>query len=485
MRVLPLLEALVVAGFLAIATLALLDPPAPELPTLDAAALATGPAEERWVGVFIQGKHVGYAVSREADAAGGGRVHEERLVARIGAMGAVSDLVVAGTALADGQGRVRSFDFVVAAAGQRITGRGVVRGNDVHVEYSRGGEPGSLDVRAAEPPVIPQTLGALVRGRPLSTGQRFAVPMFHPLLLEVFEAEVLVQSPEILPNGDEAWWLRVRYAGVESRKLVDADGELIREEGQGGMSTVRMTREEAMAVDEGDPPDLVALSAVPLAGPAPAGARVTLRISGVEPSRFASEPPLQTVAGDVVTVSVPLLQELPRLPVVATPEEAGEELAPTPSIPSTHPDIVGKARAVVGDAPDRLEAARRLYTFVYEHVEKTPTIGVPNGLDTLRTGRGDCNEHTALYVSLARAAGIPARIAAGLVYSERLGHAFYYHAWPEVKLGGPAEWVPIDPTLGQFPADGSHLKVLNGDLDRQIEITALLGRVRLESLPTR
>jgi transglutaminase-like putative cysteine protease len=110
---------------------------------------------------------------------------------------------------------------------------------------------------------------------------------------------------------------------------------------------------------------------------------------------------------------------------------------------------------------------------------------VPNGLEVLRSGRGDCNEHTALYVSLARAVGIPARIAAGLVYSERMGNAFYYHAWPEVKLGGPTEWVPLDPTLGQFPADGTHLKLATGDLDKQIEIMGLLGRVKLSLVSPR
>ena len=55
----------------------------------------------------------------------------------------------------------------------------------------------------------------------------------------------------------------------------------------------------------------------------------------------------------------------------------------------------------------------------------------------LRTKVGDCNEHTALYVAMARALGIPARIAVGLVY---IHGAFYYHAWPEVYLDGGQGW---------------------------------------------
>ena len=76
-------------------------------------------------------------------------------------------------------------------------------------------------------------------------------------------------------------------------------------------------------------------------------------------------------------------------------------------------------------------------------------------------------------LSLARAAGIPARIAAGVVYAEPGDGtgAFFYHAWPEVYLGGQTPWVPIDPTLNTFPADATHFKLVEGDLDRQIEIT--------------
>ena len=91
----------------------------------------------------------------------------------------------------------------------------------------------------------------------------------------------------------------------------------------------------------------------------------------------------------------------------------------------------------------------------------------------LRTRVGDCNEHTALYVAMARAAGIPARIAVGLVY---VHGAFYYHAWPEVYLRrgrGGGLWLPVDPTFNQFPADATHLRLARGGLDRQAAILPL------------
>jgi hypothetical protein len=77
-------------------------------------------------------------------------------------------------------------------------------------------------------------------------------------------------------------------------------------------------------------------------------------------------------------------------------------------------------------------------------------------------------------VALARAAGIPARTAAGLVYSDGF---FFYHAWPEVYLNG---WVAVDPTFGQFPADAAHLRFTIGGLARQMELVRLIGRLQLE-----
>ena len=99
------------------------------------------------------------------------------------------------------------------------------------------------------------------------------------------------------------------------------------------------------------------------------------------------------------------------------------------------------------------------------------------------------NEHTALYVAMARALGIPARIAVGLVY---IHGAFYYHAWPEVyieegsglRAEGSAKglWLPVDPTLNEFPANATHLRLARGGLDKQTVILPLMGKLTMDVL---
>jgi transglutaminase-like putative cysteine protease len=115
---------------------------------------------------------------------------------------------------------------------------------------------------------------------------------------------------------------------------------------------------------------------------------------------------------------------------------------------------------------------------VYRELAKEITISVPSASQVLETRRGDCNEHAILFVAMARAIGLPARTAAGLVYARG---SFYYHAWPEVFLG---EWVAVDPTFGQFPADASHLRFTIGGLARQAELIRLIGRLSLDVVDT-
>jgi transglutaminase-like putative cysteine protease len=109
-------------------------------------------------------------------------------------------------------------------------------------------------------------------------------------------------------------------------------------------------------------------------------------------------------------------------------------------------------------------------------LEKRVTISVPSAVQVLEAGQGDCNEHTVLYVAMARSLGLPARTAVGLVY---LRGSFYYHAWPEVWLG---EWVAVDPTFGDAPADAAHLRFIVGGLAQQVEIVRLIGRLRIDVL---
>jgi hypothetical protein len=494
-RLLPLIEVAAGVLFLGLAVaFAWRDTGDAQRLPLDAAALQVGPASERWYGIYLQGQHVGYSVSRVTPVDGGGNLYEQRSSFRVATFGRLQEILTAGAALVSAEGTPSRFDFFMVADQVRLSVRGEVQADEIVMDVEQAGVVSQLRFPISSPPTFNVSVEDAIRRQELRVGHRFSVPYFDPVTLAEGQMEMEVVDVEVLPSGNEAWWLESNFLGVEARALVDANGEILRQQAGMGLESVRMTREAATTVPTTDEPvDLISTSAVTLQGEIPNPREVRqlrLRVRGVEPEKVPSEGPWQQRDGDILTLQQAdveaLRADLPYEPQLDGPLEPW--LTATATLPAAHPDMQNKAAEVLAGVTDRRSAARRLVEHVYDYVEKVPSIGVPNGLEVLRSARGDCNEHTAYYVSLARAALIPARIAAGVVYSDRVGDrgAFYYHAWPEVLLGDPADpgaWIPVDPTFGQFPADATHIKLVEGDLDQQVHIMAFMGRLGFELLP--
>jgi transglutaminase-like putative cysteine protease len=204
--------------------------------------------------------------------------------------------------------------------------------------------------------------------------------------------------------------------------------------------------------------------------------RLQLRLDGVDLSGFALNGVGQSFEEGILE-----LRDARDIRAGEADPDAERYLAPAPLIESDAPEIRAEAeRAVAGaDAGDPRARAERLTRYVNALLEKKPTVSIPSAREVLRTRVGDCNEHTALYVAMARAAGIPARISVGLVF---MRGAFYYHAWAEVYIRESATrgyWLPVDPTLNQFPADATHIRFTRGGLDRQAAILPLIGRLKM------
>ena len=453
---------------------------APLVP-LDRAALATGPSAERWYGIFFQDQHVGWSLSRSTPIDGGGQLFEQRSSFQVATFGKLQEVVTAGAAVVDPAGRLQRFDFFMAADQVKLSARGEVRGQQIEMDIMQAGETSHMSFPVSAPPQVGVSLEAAIARETLAVGHRFSVPYFDPVSMAEGQMEMLVTDVEVIDGGEEAYWLRSTFGGMDSRALVTADGGILRQESGLGLSSVRMSAEAAQAVPTGgEPVDLISLSAVRLEGviPEPRETRaLRVEITGVDVDRVPSDPPRQTREGATLTIRAADPARLPAgLPLV--PGADRPELAGTPTLPVAHPEIQAQAARLIAGAADRRAAAEAILTWVFEKVDKEPSVGVPNGLEVLRSMRGDCNEHTALYVSLARAAGVPARIAAGVVYSDRISSgAFYYHAWPEVQIGENDGWVAVDPTFGQQVADATHVKLVEGDLDRQVEIMGFLGKL--------
>jgi transglutaminase-like putative cysteine protease len=73
----------------------------------------------------------------------------------------------------------------------------------------------------------------------------------------------------------------------------------------------------------------------------------------------------------------------------------------------------------------------------------------------LDRGNGSCSEYSFVYISMCRAAGIPARYAGSVVIrGDDASYDDVFHRWVEIYLPNFG-WLPVDPSRGdkEYPAD--------------------------------
>ena len=448
-------------------------PPAASLAELPDAATAE---RDEWFGVYRDGQKLGHAHRVTARTATGYAFYEDSVLA-LAMLGVPQTLRTSLAAETDGGFALRRFRFTLISPAAVFSASGASDGERLTVTYGAEGQRAELAVPLAEPIYLPSTLRPRVLAGDLEPGTRYTVPVFSPLALRNEPMTVTVEGRETLAEAEgpiEAVRLSEDYQGMGARVWLTESGAVLREEGALGFTLERESRERALTAASGAPVDLVAVSRIPLEGriddPRHAD-HLTLRVRGVTAGAVPDDPPRQSVTADLLRI---VREEIPGGPPLALPVRGGAPAAytaPAPFIESDDPGVAAEARAIVGDATDATTAARRLVTWVAENIAKAPSVTVPSAREVLASRRGDCNEHAVLLTSLARAAGIPARVVAGAVY---VGDGFYYHAWTELWLG---RWVSADGVFDQIPADATHVKLVEGGPERHMALGALIGKL--------
>jgi hypothetical protein len=406
---------------------------------------------------------------------------------------------------------MRALYIHLDAESGSFTAEGAVDGDTLlRVRIDGGGGVERLDFRIPEAPLLAAALPIrLAKGGELEEGRTIRVSVFDPssVSLRDVEVEVLEEATRPLPdsavldpeNGRwrpaptspvKAWRVRETFGGISVESWIDEDGRVIESTSAMGFSIDRMPYELALqARDDGRAArdsgssgrDVVLATAIAsnvALGFPEEHAELRFVLSGVSLEGFHLDGGRQELRGDTLVVRKEPWSGIEAGYSLPYPRmDLREALEPEPLIQSGDPRIADLARRVTGTGrrtPSPRSAAESIAEFVFHELRKEVSFTLPSALQVFETGRGDCNEHTVFYVALARAVGLPARVAAGLVY---LDGSFYYHAWPEVWLG---DWVAVDPTFGQVPADATHLRFMTGNLAHQMEIARLVGSLGIE-----
>ncbi len=150
---------------------------------------------------------------------------------------------------------------------------------------------------------------------------------------------------------------------------------------------------------------------------------------------------------------------------ILSAEDRARFLAPTKWMQSDHPTFKAIAGPIAIRSISDADKIKMLSGQVAQRLERIDFAGHVTALEAWQRRRWDCTEEAAILATLARAAGIPARVASGLVYSRERYHGvsnvFMPHAWTLVYVDG--RWQSFDVSIGQF--DSTHIAFTLGDGD--------------------
>jgi len=438
--------------------------------------------DKEWREIYLKERKVGYTVSVIRPFKEGYFIQEE-LFLKLNLMGLGRNLYSLTQTQVDEKFLLKSFQFMMTSGVVRFRMSGKVEG-DVLVLSS--GSQSAKRMKLAQTPMVGSSMTYFFRSRKVKVGDIFHFPFFDPATVMQKELVIKVTGKETLTLhrvAYEAFRLETDLWGKPVTFWIDGKGETLKEEGFMGLTTVKSSGARAPQNIEGGT-DLYEMTAVVPDRPLKDSARLSylkMKVEGVDSTDPVLNRGRQRLREGVLEIEK---EKIPAHPsyTLGQHEFASEWkgfLEPEFNIESRDQEILEAAQRIAGDDRNAVSVARKVFKWVYRNVEKKPVLSIPSALEVLRTRTGDCNEHATLLTALLRAAGIPARLSIGLVYTR---DKFYYHAWTEAYLG---EWISMDATLDQMPADASHIKLLEGNLDKQVQIAGLIGELKVQILDYR
>jgi hypothetical protein len=447
--------------------------------TLRSPEKITEPIVESW-GIFYRGEKIGYA-HQTIDPKSDGYTIRDQSNLRLQLLGKTQDVSTRVNTEVDQEWALELFDFQLISADVQFKARGKVRAGYLDLEIDSAGQRSKKEIALQQRPYLLAALKPYVVSQQLEPGKQHYFSTFDPATLSQQVATVTIEGRENLRLGtklEPAIRIRQQFKGISVTSWLDGSGRTLKEESPAGLSLVRQSAQEARspANTRSVPLDLIAQTSITPSSPISDSGRkrlLKLKLRGVDTRNFPLNGGRQRLDNDQLQIRREEIKS-GRLPIPVRDRRLSSYLEATPFMQSDHPRIRALVQQIVAGESDARRAAVRIKDWVYVQIAKEPTVSIPNALEVLRTKKGDCNEHTVLFNALARAAGIPARTAVGVVY---LRGAFYYHAWSEVWLG---EWVTLDSVLNQFPADVTHIKFIEGEIDRQIDILQLIGNLKID-----
>ena len=436
--------------------------------------------------ILLKGRKVGYTVRRVTQIREEYEITEE-IFLTVALMDSAHKILSLTRAIVDEEFLLNRFDFSLSSDVIRFSISGYVQGEELLLEVGEPGKKQARSIKIPAKPMISAGLTQFLRSQVLQVGESFTFPVFDPVSMTTNPVTITVTAKErvrINSEAHKAFRLEMEFLGRPLLLWIDENGVPLREEGFMGFTLVRSNPMKAqLGLDESARLDFYDLSAIKI----DKEIRKPRTVSYLKVAFDRLPPSLsvnglrQSLHGKVLSVNKerPPFTASYTIPYRGTTGELLRNLRPELLVQCEDREIKELAREIIGETTDPFVASKKIMNWAFETLDKVPVVSVPDAKQVLALKKGDCNEHATLVTALLRSVGIPSRIVVGLVYRDG---RFYYHAWNEAHIH---TWISLDAILNQMPADATHIKLVNGGIEKQVQIAALIGTLNLTVLEYR
>jgi len=402
-------------------------------------------------------------------------------------------------------GRLIDFQSLVNAGSLPAKTAGRVEDGLLVIDVMTKGKTKTSSIPWLKSYVGPFGVEQMLLGNPMQPGQRRAVQILMPVINQVATTKLVARD----------------YEPVELRsgtyRLLRIDTETVLPNSQAMAGTIWTDRKgdtlktfsaamhqeifratEAEALDKTDLGRLDLGEDMKIAVNRPLKpqeiarrSRYKIKLDGGDPAAMLVESASQAVRSlgpDTAEVTVYALRPGSKSGNADAPADrpGRDDILPNSMIQSDDAVIVAMAKEAVGELKEPWQVAVALEKYVKQHItEKDFSTAFATAAEVAQSRQGDCTEHAVLLAALARACGIPARGAMGLIYLPE-DQAFFYHMWTEVYVDN--RWIPLDATIGQGGTGADRLKLAHSNLKGAsaygsfLPVAQVMGRMKIEVL---
>lgn len=484
------------------------------------------PLSDAWFSLFIEGKKIGYGktvTTRVADHGQELRAVVDEVHLSLGRNGQTSEQRIVSTGVETPAGQLLRFRTKIDSGAAPIVTIGEVRDGDMCFQTLSTGsvkrsfitwQSGVGGFLASE-----ESLAA----RPMQPGEHRRLKGLMVGFNEVAVIDMTAGAYESTAMLDgSAELLRIRWTAtlgkgdvVAANWWADRGGQVMKTELDAlHQTTFRTTEEIALAQTDTGRFDLLLSTTVPASGRLPLleeTRRVLYRVhleSGDPSHVFFSGVgqrvrPIDGHTAEIEVLAVrpqdskstnpPLDPATPKPPGRNSIDDASihdasihEASAANNLVQSDDPRIIALARQAAGAQTDPWRTALALEKFTHDYITgRNYADAFATASEVAESRTGACTQHAVLLAALARARGIPARVAIGLVYTPS-NSGFAFHMWNEVWIAD--QWIPLDATRGQGGVGADRLKLTDSNLAGEnayscfLPVAEVIGQAKIEVL---